>query len=211
MAVMNARKTSELLEAYLDGELSPAMMLEVERELAASAPFAALLAELKEMRADIASAGEPHISEAKMEGFAARVREAYITAPYKPIPVAAPVSPFAFSLRRRTVVGSVAAIVLVMFLSFSYGFSRGYEEGGGAIQENGLRIYNVECNNGGDISVHVNESENYGIVRFTNKEPGNVVIHKIETAVGIDYDLEVDPHTGDATIRFICEMLDPDY
>ncbi len=195
---MKNKSTEELISMlgpYLDGELSPYEMFEMREALKSDAKLQSEYNALLSLREDLRASCQPRISEKRFEGLAAAVAKGVAQKGNADEIVELPTQ--TVSAKFRIAVGVVAAIVLVVLLSFGYGFTRGVKSAGS------VKVNEIEVEDGSAVKVISPEGANYSVIRVTRKKAGNVVINEVETADGFDYGVEVDPESGNTTIRLI--------
>ena len=188
----DSARIRKLLDAYADGELSPAAELEVERALVAHPELSAELERIRELKALLASAA-PEPSAEKLEKLSASV-------------AAALESPPAASRRSGRVPGdtpafrkaflAIAAVLLLLLLPLGY-YSRHRKDAPSA------KVEEVEVGEGSGVKVISPEGASYSVIRITTHERDAVSVHEIETAEGYSFKVEEDPDSGDAVIRLI--------
>ncbi|RKY21425.1 MAG: hypothetical protein DRP90_02220 [Planctomycetota bacterium] len=188
----DSARIRKLLDAYADGELSPAAELEVERALVAHPELSAELERIRELKALLASAA-PEPSAEKLEKLSASV-------------AAALESPPAASRRSGRVPGdtpafrkaflAIAAVLLLLLLPLGY-YSRHRKDAPSA------KVEEVEVGEGSGVKVISPEGASYSVIRITTHERDAVSVREIETAEGYSCEVVEDPDSGDAVIRLI--------
>ncbi|MFA4987444.1 MAG: zf-HC2 domain-containing protein [Candidatus Brocadiia bacterium] len=178
-----------LLSAYADGELPPGRAVSVERHLEQCVSCRAELADINSLKAAVAAA-QPQFDDAKLKSLATKVRVAYEKSPEPRFSEV--VGSYVSFTRVRYAIGAVAALLLVAFLSFNWGFHRGSSTAG--------VILNNLTSDSGAITIGP-EGDNYAVIRITRRPENDVTVSNVETPKGTDYTVTVDPDTGTTVIR----------
>jgi anti-sigma factor RsiW len=194
---MTSDRDRKLIGLYLDGELAPIRAVELERRIASSPELRAELDAQRKLKERVATTG-PRLTDAHFEGFSAKVaqklRESSESG--ERVVFRAPTNPVVF----RYATATIAAVLLVSLLSFSYFFKKPSDT-------RSVRIIEVEVADGTKMGVYTPENARHTVIRLSPPVDPVQVTH-VETADGYDY--EVSTNTGSKSVTIRLNPVDED-